>query len=70
MENIVNESCKICIHDEMALSYNDLTLLIAQISMQIPSKIANNPIAIVIDNHPVWVVVDLAALACDAALVP
>ena len=57
-------------NDEMALSYNDLTLLIAQISTQILSQTANKPIAINIDNHPAWVVLDLAALACDAALVP
>ena len=57
-------------NDEMALSYNDLTALIAQISTQILSQTANNPIAINIDNHPAWVALDLAALACDAALVP
>ena len=57
-------------NDQMALSYNDLTLLIAQISTQILSQTANQPIAINIDNHPAWVVLDLAALACDAALVP
>ena len=57
-------------NDEMALSYHDLTILIAQISTQILSQTANNSIAINIDNHPAWVVLDLAALACDAALVP
>ena len=57
-------------NDEMALSYSDLNSLIAQISTQILSQTANNPIAINIDNHPAWVVLDLAALACEAALVP
>ncbi len=57
-------------NDEMALNYNDLTVLIAQISTQILSQTANQPIAINIDNHPAWVVLDLAALACEAALVP
>jgi len=57
-------------NEEFALNYDELNNKIAQLSTQLSSFTANKPIAINIDNHPAWVVIDLAALACEAPLVP
>jgi len=57
-------------NEEFAINYDELNNLIAQISTQLSSFTTNKPIAINIDNHPAWMVIDLAALACETALVP
>lgn len=57
-------------NEEFALNYDELNNKIAQLSTQLFSFTANKPIATNIDNHPAWVVIDLAALACEAPLVP
>ena len=57
-------------NEEFALNYDELNNQIAQLSTQLSSFTANQPIALNIDNHPAWVVIDLAALACEAPLVP
>ncbi|MES2501267.1 MAG: AMP-binding protein, partial [Pseudomonadota bacterium] len=57
-------------NEELVLNYDELNNQIAQLSTQLSSFTANQPIAINIDNHPAWVVIDLAALACEAPLVP
>jgi len=57
-------------NEEFALNYDELNNKIAELSTQFLSFTANKPIAINIDNHPAWVVIDLAALACEAPLVP
>lgn len=57
-------------NEEFAINYDELNKQIAQLSAQLFSFTANKPVAINIDNHPAWVLIDLAALACETVLVP
>ncbi len=57
-------------NDEIALNYTELNSKISQLSAQLLSVTANKPVAINIDNHPAWVLIDLAALAANIPLVP
>lgn len=54
-------------NDQIQLSYSELINEAAQLSTQL---ISNRPIALNMDNHPAWVIVDLAAIESNTPLVP
>jgi long-chain acyl-CoA synthetase len=55
--------------NDVALTYADLNQTVAEIAQQLQQE---NPrvIALGMDNHPAWVIIDLAAMANHMAIVP
>jgi long-subunit acyl-CoA synthetase (AMP-forming) len=55
--------------NDIALSYADLSQTVAEIAQQLKQE---NPrlIALGMDNHPAWIIIDLAAVASHIPLVP
>lgn len=73
-----NHSCHIALRgaDELALTYAELNTLIndqcaawAALVSDVPSK-QRHCMALAVDNHPAWMVLDLAAMRCNIPLVP
>ena len=62
--------------DDLALTYAELNTAInsrcaawAPLVIDTPSK-QRRTMALAVDNHPAWVVLDLAAMRCNIPLVP
>jgi long-chain acyl-CoA synthetase len=55
---------------DIALNYHDLFEQIKQLQAQFTQLKQPSILAIALDNHPAWVVTDLAAMACSIPLVP
>lgn len=57
-------------NDFIAINYADLSSQIAQLSAHLSRMMGNKTLALNVDNHPAWVVLDLAAIESHIPLVP
>lgn len=57
-------------NDQTALTYAELNNQIVQLSTQLSASTRHKTIAINVDNHPAWVLLDLAAITLAIPLVP